>query len=148
MDNTKLVAVLTLFEGRVDRVYKDTLGLKTAGVGHLLTGKDSDLEVGSFVTFRQVDDWLEQDIRRSILLAQQIIPGFDKLTNNRKIICVSLTFNLGNKLKQFIKFLDAMSKNDYQSAAKELMDSKWAEQVKSRAELTCDALVNDSIEFT
>ena len=48
---------------------------------------------------------------------------------------VNMGFNLGYpRLSKFKKFLDAMQKNDFETAAVEMMDSKWATQVGKRAE--------------
>jgi len=48
---------------------------------------------------------------------------------------VNMCFNLGYpRLSKFKKFLAAMEDNDFETAAKEMMDSKWATQVGDRAE--------------
>ena len=45
-----------------------------------------------------------------------------------------MCFNLGiTRLKKFKKFLTALSEKDWELAATEMMDSRWATQVKQRA---------------
>ena len=45
-----------------------------------------------------------------------------------------MAFNLGiNRLKKFKKFLAALQESDFETAAKEMIDSRWAEQVGPRA---------------
>ena len=46
-----------------------------------------------------------------------------------------MCFNLGYpRLSKFKNFLAAMQENDFETAAVEMMDSKWANQVGKRAE--------------
>ena len=139
MNIERLKQVLIRHEGVEYKVYLDTEGLKTAGIGHLLIGADSDLPVNTPVTKDQVNNWFAKDVQRSILLAQQIIPNFSTLDEVRQELCVDLTFNLGNRLKQFRKFLKAIENKDFNEAANELKDSKWYSQVKTRGDEVCES---------
>ena len=59
---------------------------------------------------------------------------FGGLNDARQEAMIDISFNLGQtRLRGFKKALDAMSTEDFDRAADEFMDSKWAEQVKSRA---------------
>jgi len=42
-------------------------------------------------------------------------------------------FNLGNRLFNFKNMLFALAKKDYDEAAAQMLDSKWAQQVKGRS---------------
>ena len=56
----------------------------------------------------------------------------------RKRVVVDMVFNLGKT--RFLKFKDtiaALEKEDFDTAAKEMTDSKWCKQVKTR----CTTLV-------
>ena len=45
-----------------------------------------------------------------------------------------MSFNLGvPRLKRFMNMWAAIHRRDYNAAADEMLDSKWAEQVKGRA---------------
>ena len=45
-----------------------------------------------------------------------------------------MAFNLGiNRLLKFKKFIKAMQEGEFETAAKEMMDSRWAKQVGPRA---------------
>ena len=45
-----------------------------------------------------------------------------------------MMFNLGKtRLSKFVKMRDAIEDHDYNRAAKEMLDSKWADQVGNRA---------------
>ena len=54
----------------------------------------------------------------------------------------NMGFNLGlTRLLQFKKFLAAMEKGDYETAAIEMMDSRWAVQVKGRSTRLRDRVI-------
>ena len=47
---------------------------------------------------------------------------------------IDLSFNLGQtRLRGFVKALEAMSREEFENAADEFMDSRWSEQVGDRA---------------
>jgi lysozyme len=52
-----------------------------------------------------------------------------------------MAFNLGNRLKGFKKFLSALNMGQWDDAAREMMDSKWATQVGKRAERLRDMVL-------
>ena len=58
-----------------------------------------------------------------------------ELDDNKQRVMVNMCFNLGYpRLSKFKKFLAAMEVHDFETAAIEMMDSKWANQVGLRAE--------------
>ena len=42
-------------------------------------------------------------------------------------------FNLGNRLFNFVNMLKALEDGNYNKVAEEMLDSKWAKQVKGRS---------------
>jgi lysozyme len=42
-------------------------------------------------------------------------------------------FNLGNRLFNFVNMLKALEDGNYDKVAEEMLDSKWAKQVKGRS---------------
>ena len=55
--------LLVLREGKSLKVYKDTLGKPTAGIGHLLTSDEiKKYPLGSLVTEAQVTTWFTKDV--------------------------------------------------------------------------------------
>ena len=143
MDQKLLQQEITRFEGCKYEVYLDSLGLKTAGIGHLLIGAWKDAAVGTPVSANQVDQWYQSDAARSTYIAQQILGDtFAALDENRQRMIVALCFNMGNRLAQFVNFLAALKAGDYDTAANELQNSKWYGQVGQRGPITCDAIRN------
>lgn len=60
--------------------------------------------------------------------------SLDSLSKPRKAVCINMAFNLGvNGFMGFKKMLSALSEFDYDKAATEMLDSRWADQVKSRS---------------
>ena len=61
-------------------------------------------------------------------------PWWWKLDDARQFVLVDMAFNMGLAgLKGFKKMLTAVEQGDYQTAAKEMLASKWAAQVGRRA---------------
>ena len=59
---------------------------------------------------------------------------FNHLDDVRKRAIVNMAFNIGvPRMLGFRKMIAAINEGDYHLAAKEMLDSKWAEQVGSRA---------------
>lgn len=59
---------------------------------------------------------------------------FYNFSPNRWRVLVNMRFNLGpNRFRQFKKMIAALRDGDYEKAADEMMDSKWARQVGDRA---------------
>lgn len=62
------------------------------------------------------------------------LPIYARLDDARQTVLVNMCFNLGMPtLLTFKRFITALSAGDYESAAREMLDSKWARQVGARA---------------
>lgn len=117
-------------EGCRLKPYKDTEGVWTIGYGH--TGKDIHSATPA-ISMEQASKWLAEDITEAIAVAKTIAPVYRELDSVRKAVLINMAFNLGYRLKGFKKFLAALEVRDYSRAALEMLDSKWARQVKGRA---------------
>ena len=61
-------------------------------------------------------------------------PWWRSLDSNRQRVVANMCFNLGYpRLKKFKKFIYAMQISQWEKAAEEMMDSKWATQIGERA---------------
>ena len=132
MDINKLKAKLVIHEGKIPKVYIDSLGYKTAGVGHLLTGTDKNLAVGTAISETQITKWLDADIKAAIAVADKFL-GKIEISESRREAIVNMSFNLGNKIFQFKKFRAALETKQYDKAATEMLSSLWARQVGNRS---------------
>ena len=61
-------------------------------------------------------------------------PCVDRLDAVRQLVLIDMAFNMGvPRLCKFKKMWTAVHENDFVTAAKEMLDSRWANQVKSRS---------------
>jgi lysozyme len=116
------------------RPYKDTKGLWTIGVGHLIgDGKTLPPEYDRVFTEAEIMKMFDEDYASHAAAASKI-PGFNLLNKAGQDALIDMTFNMGNYwFKKFPKAVGLLSKGDFKGAADELTDSDWYKQVKGRA---------------
>jgi len=141
-----LIQKLIDHEGLVLQVYQDTLGIDTIGIGRNLEDRgitDSELE-DMGITLDHVYEFgiTEAD---AILLAENDVeivedellrahPCVDGLDAVRQLVLIDMAFNMGvPRLCKFKKMWAAVHENAFATASKEMLDSRWANQVKSRS---------------
>lgn len=90
---------------------------------------------------------LENDIAavvRELNAAKPALMTNDSLSHERKDALYNMAFNLGiPKLLEFKKMWAALENHDYATAAKEALNSRWATQVRARAERIVTTLRGD-----
>lgn len=121
-------------EGIRHRPYKDSLGLWTVGVGHLIgDGKSLPPEYNREFSNEEVMEMFEKDFQHHKQAAEKI-PGYDNLNDKGQAALVDLTFNMGPAwYKKWPSFTRNLKEGDTEGAAKSLEDSKWYTQVGRRA---------------
>jgi lysozyme len=127
---------LEIDEGNVKSVYLCSEKKLTVGIGHLCREGEPeyDMEVGTPVSEERVAELFEKDVGWTIKDCYKLIPDFDMLPEEVQLICANMCFNLGiNRMGGFKRFLAAIEDRDWQKAADEMADSKWARQVPNRA---------------
>jgi len=125
-------AQIEIDEGRVMESYVDTEGHLTGGVGHLLTDAEKALyPEGTPIPKEVVDEWYRIDLEEAEADADKFYKTDDP---NLKAILTNMSFNLGStRLGKFVKLKEALIAGDYEEAGAQMLDSKWAGQVKGRA---------------
>jgi lysozyme len=122
-------------EGLKLHPYKCTSGKLTIGYGRNIE------DVG--ISVEEADMLLNNDINRAVDELTLNVHGFESLPYMVRVVLIDMCFNLGiTRLMTFKKMLRAILHDDYMEAAKELLDSKYARQVKSRAETLARMLSN------
>lgn len=112
-------------EGLRLRPYKCTAGKLTIGYGRNL----DDNGISQY----EAEEMLNNDIQRCYSQLVKL-PCWNKLDEVRQAVLLDMCYNLGIvRLKQFKKMLGALEVGAYNRAAAEMLNSKWAVQVKSRA---------------
>lgn len=123
----KLQRLLVKHEGMRLKPYEDVLTEDiTIGVGRNLDsiGLSED----------EVLYLLDNDIQRCDRELLINFKWYPELCRTRQDAMINLCFNLGiTRLRTFKKALAAMEAEDYNLAADEFLDSKWADQVGYRA---------------
>lgn len=118
--------LIKLHENLKLRPYKCRSGYITIGYGRNIQQNG--------ITLAEAEMLLDNDIERVIKELEKWLSVFNELSENRKAALIDMSYNLGfNKLFQFRRFLAALQKKDFDLAAKEMLDSKWAAQVGNRA---------------
>ena len=132
-DLDKVKERIKTHEGFVNYVYKDTLGKRTVGYGHLCTD-DENWEDGKCYDNSYLNDVFEIDFMEATKQAEELIGDFVMEKEANEII-LEMVFQLGKTgVSKFKKMWEALSGQDYNKAADEMLDSKWAKQTKNRAE--------------
>ena len=127
---------LIMDEGYKTETYEDHLGFLTLGVGHLVLDTDPEINkpVGTPVSEERIKQCLSDDIDNVCDELDRNMPWWKNLDDNRQRVLANMCFNLGYpRLNNFKKFLAALQTGNWEEAAEEMIDSKWAVQVGDRA---------------
>lgn len=128
MENWKirLVHLLIHHEGVRLKPYRDTTGHTSIGVGRNLTDKG--------ISEEECAELFKNDLEDAVNRANETFPWLKKLCETRRNVIYSMVFNLGIAgVRSFKCMIAAIEKEDYILASAEMLDSKWAKQVTSRA---------------
>ena len=120
-------------EGTVLHAYPDHLGYWTIGVGRMI-----DERRGGGISEAEAEHLLANDIDR-IAARLQHEAGFRNSPSEVKRALVNMAFQMGIKgLLGFTNMWRALEQHDYETAATEALDSKWANQTPTRANEVAD----------
>jgi lysozyme len=132
MNMDRLVKTLIRHEGAVRKnnrhfPYKDSVGKLTIGFGRNLTDRGLSEDEAQYL--------LSNDIHEVINDLQNNYHWFNQLDSVRQEVVINMAFNLGftgfSKFKTTIK---RIAEGNYESAAANMLNSKWASQVHGRAD--------------
>ena len=95
----------------------------------LTIGYGRNLENG--ITEREAIVLLENDLLNLKLELEDKLPVFKKLDDIRQNVILEMAYNMGvPKLLNFKNTIEFLKKNDFDSASKEMLNSKWHENFK------------------
>ena len=138
----KLLESVKKHEGYRNKVYLDTLGKRTVGVGHLCV--EDFWEDGKEYEESFLMDILQKDLQGSIDGAEELCEGL-KISDDAKILIIEMIFQLGKKgVSKFRNMWKALQEDppQYDVAATEMLDSRWAKQTPNRAKEMSDHMRN------
>lgn len=112
-------------EGVRAKPYQDSLGIWTVGIGRNLEANPFSLE--------EIELMFQNDYDTAEKGASSF-GCWDGLDDVRKGVLLEMVYQMGpSRLKGFRRFLAAMLRRDYKTAADEMLDSRWARQTPGRA---------------
>lgn len=118
----KVIGYLKNAEGFSGKPYRCSSGALTIGYGRNLDNKGISDKEASFLLGNDVEEtWAE---------LQKVIPWIRKLNTARQDALIELGFNLGiSGLMDFKRTLAEIENQRFETAAKYLLESRWAKQV-------------------
>jgi len=106
--------------------YKCTAGKLTIGVGRNIEDRG--------ISYDEAMMLLENDLLLYTAELEKAFPVVKDLDNVRVMTLINMAYNLGiTKLRQFKMMWAAIEDNDFEVAAQEMLNSKWASDVGKRA---------------
>lgn len=126
MNPNSLRAQLIRDEGLRLRAYRDPCGKTTIGVGRNLDDRGVTEDEAMFL--------LANDINEVVSEVSAAFPWTSNLNDARFAVLANMAFNMGlGGLLLFDRMLDALRNGDFETAACEMVQSRWACQVGARA---------------
>ena len=139
MDMDRLLKSVKQHEGYKDHVYLDTRNKRTVGVGHLCV--EAHWKEGVAYPEEMLMKVLEDDLKNAIRGAEELCSDCPVLDDQAKEIIVEMVFQLGKTgVSKFRNMWKALGQDppQYDVAATEMLDSRWAKQTPNRAKEMSD----------
>lgn len=137
MDRNRLRNQLIADEDNIPHAYQDSEGYWTIGVGHLV-----DERKGAGLDPDVIEHQLENDIDKVEMQVLHAFPWYQDLNDVRQEIILNMVFNLGLAgFKGFRKMINAVARHDFKAAQREMIDSKWYLQIKTRGPRLANAFL-------
>ena len=134
MNMDRLLESVKKHEGYRNKVYLDTLGKRTVGVGHLCVEDfwedDKEYEEKFLMTI------LEHDLQTAIKGAKELMEKHDcaDIDEQAEEILIEMVFQLGmTGVSKFRNMWKALAEKNYIGASYEMLDSRWSKQTPNRA---------------
>ena len=137
MDIQKFREELEYDEGCKYEIYNDHLGYPTFGIGHLVIDSDPEYGegAGTPVSEDRVISAFEKDVMGVVSDCERLYSDFERLPEDAQRIIANMMFNMGyTRLSKFKRMKRGVDVRDWNTAADEMVDSRWYKQVTNRAE--------------
>ena len=134
MNMDRLLESVKKHEGYRNKVYLDTLGKRTVGVGHLCVEdfwEDDKEYEESFLM-----EILEKDLQEAIRGARSLMKehGCADIDEKAEELLIEMVFQLGmTGVSKFRNMWKALAEKNYIGASYEMLDSRWSKQTPNRA---------------
>ena len=148
-------------EGKRNKVYRDTKGIPTIGIGFNLNRGDAKNKIEALglnyndvlngkqsLTDAQINILYKNDINSAKRIARNFISNFDQHPLSIQNVLINMAFNMGAEtLSEFQNFKKDIENKNYQSAATRMEKSKWYGQVGSRSKELVNIVKNTIKSF-
>ena len=145
----ELLDLIKRHEGFREKTYQCTEGHDTIGIGFAWKDLHFDEEVCNKVIEQNrhniklseevCDIILEQKIDGILGKLHKVAPWVEESNRVVQMVIINMCYQMGvSGVMKFKKALAAMQISDWETAAKELLDSKWARQTPNRANELAD----------
>ena len=139
MNMDRLLKSVKEHEGYRNKVYLDSLGKRTVGVGHLCV-EDFWVDDREYPE-DMLMNILKDDLKNAIDGAEELCSDCPDLDDLAKETIIEMIFQLGKTgVSKFRNMWKALKQNppQYDVAATEMLDSRWAKQTPNRAKEMSD----------
>ena len=135
-------AMIKEHEGLRLKKYKDNLGFTSIGYGHLVQPGE---KIPNEISKAYAEQLFNKDYKHHKRAAQGI-PGYKNLSLQQKAAMIDLTFNMGPQwTNEFPLMMAALQKKDYNTAAAELQNSLYYNQVGRRGANSVSLMKNQGV---
>lgn len=148
--------------GFYDKVYLDTKGIATIGYGTNLTTDFAKSYITNnlkydyekvllgkqIITIEDANNLFQNSYNIAIKDASNFVSNFDSLSPERQLVLIDMSYNIGSNINKFINLKSAIEEGDWERASSEILNSKYASDVKSRANRNAEVMKNGTSEST
>lgn len=133
-------------EGIKNKVYLDSLGYPTVGIGHLVRPEDN-LKVGDIITAAQIEDFFHSDVSEAIWAAIEQAKEIGEYEVDFIEALTHVNFQLGvHWYKKWPNTYAALKKGLYHKVIDNIMNSLWFRQTPARVKAFKMALLREVTE--
>jgi lysozyme len=126
MNTKQLFESVKSHEGFRSEVYEDTLGFDTIGYGFAIKDLKMDEDIAGII--------LERKLLSLIIRVYNRFPWVPIAPDAIQEVVIEMCYQLGvSGFSKFKKTIGYMKSVDYERAAAEMLDSRWAKQTPNRA---------------
>lgn len=137
--------IIATEEGFEPRPYLCSEGYPTVGYGQKIGKKDADLKMFDFEMPEVVASvWMQQNIDSMLDKMESdddIAAALESCNEVRESVLISMAYQMGvTGLSNFKNMLTAVELGDFDEAANQALDSRWARQTPERADRHAEML--------
>lgn len=131
----EILDLIKKHEGYEPMVYQCSEGFDTIGIGFKVDNLFLSEEVCDIILEEKIDKILER--------LDRLTPWVEDLPSDAQMVLINMCYQMGvGGVMKFKKALAAMKVRNWEEAAKEMLDSKWARQTPGRANELSEIIKN------